>query len=143
MPARSVIQIVTNTAIVNSVLAQVTRDLIVLAVEFGVDINDPQNLIEDSMLSSLKINRTTAPADLILVYKIGDEWPEVPTTDALVVKRDLKPSEAEIRIDGEPSVGFYLPEKGYWGPNRTLQMLNRAYPRGNGIANPLVTLLWG
>ncbi len=140
-PERNSVLIVTNMAIESSVLAQITRDLMVLNAEFGVSVYDPEGLVPDSLLRTLGVERSNAAPVLQLVYRMGETWPTY-DPDLQSVLRDLTPDPVDVNIDGRGQVGYYLKPQGRFGPNRTELMLNRAYPRGFG-GGSMVTLLWG
>lgn len=133
--------IVVDCAITNDLLAQVTRDLLVLKAEFDVDLYDPERKVPASLLSTLKVSYTDKAPDLHLVYKVGEEWPAAP--DGVVVKRDLCPSSLETKFDADPKIGYYLKPQGRDIPSLAEQYLNRAYPKGTGIVNPMIVMLWG
>ena len=141
----NVIRILSDSDIRDSILAQVTRDLMVLSLEFYISINDPDSLVPKTLLTELGIDVVDQEPDLWLVYKLGDVWPEPPQTEdsAKQVKRDLKPTSIDLKLDGNGQVGYYLKPQGRDGPNRTEMFLNRAHPMGRGNMNPLITLFWG
>lgn len=128
--------------ITDDVQAQMVRDLLILSGEWDIFVSDPGSILEDALLDQLGLSRDPSPPTLMLVYKTGDIWPTV-ETDVPVVKRDLKPDDCAPTLDGREQVGYYLAEQGRDGANRTEQFLNRAYPKGKGLVNPLVTLTWG
>lgn len=138
----NVVTIISDVAVNRSMMAQLTRDLMVLNAEFGVAVHDPKMVVPDSLLSRLGIERTEDLPVLQLVYKSGDEWPEY-DLDKPAVQRDLKPDHVDMTIDGRGQVGYYLKPQGRDGPNRTELNLNRAYPKGAGANTSMITLLWG
>ena len=126
-----------------NVEVQLTRDLMILLGEWDLALWDPKKVFSESILQQLGIRRAGGSnIALCISYKTGDEWPETPT-DVPVVERDLKPNDRGGMLDSREHVGFYLTPQGKGVTNRAEFYLNRAHPRGKGVANPLVTLLWG
>ena len=123
----------------SQVQCQITRDLMTLHGEFDVEVNTNDHAVQQ-WLGSLQIPPTTAQPDLYLVYRVKD-WPAVPA-GAEIVKRDLKPRSADISIDPNPKIGYFLKDQGRPGANRTEQYLNRQAPRGKGITDPAVIMMW-
>lgn len=125
-----------------AVKTQVVRDFIMLASEFSdLACYDVSGKMDTSYLDQLGVPLTTVPPVLYVVYKTGDGWPETPP-GVPRVERDLKPSTISQQLSGEPSVGYFLPPQGRNGPNLTERYLNRSAPKGKGVVNPLVLLLW-
>lgn len=126
----------------DDVQAQLVRDLLILLGTWDVVISDPDMMLTDELLSQLGVVRSGDAPTLQLVYKVGNSWPEtisgIPT-----VKRDLRPDSIGPCLNGEDHVGYYLKPQGRESSNRTEQYLNRAYPKGKGVVNPLVTMTWG
>jgi hypothetical protein len=124
------------------VKAQVVRDLIILSAQWDLVVNADPEFADDRMLEKLGIDRSDAPPTIMVIYKAGDKWPET-ELDCPVVKRDLKPAASAGRLDGDPHVGYYLRPQGRDGANLTEMYLNRAYPKGKGVVNPMISLIWG
>jgi len=125
----------------DDVLAQIVRDLLILQGGWDFDVNDVSKEISPGWIASLGLGETLTSPDLYVVYKVGDTWPEVPN-GSQCVKRDLKVTDAGIGLDPGPKVGYYLKPQGRTGSNLTERYLNRAYPKGRGVIDPLVMLLW-
>lgn len=126
----------------DDVQAQVVRDLLILLGDWDLSVSDPSCVLTDELLNQLGVTRSEAPATLMLVYKVGQKWPEL-NTSVPTVKRDLHPDYGGQGLDCNPHIGYYLKDQGRDGANRTEQYLNRAYPKGKGLVNPVVTLIWG
>jgi hypothetical protein len=128
----------------DDVQAQLVRDLIILLGDWDFSVSDPNMVLNQPLLDQLGVVRADANAQptLVLVYKVGPNWPEVKLSIPQV-KRDLSPEDNGQVLDCNPHVGYYLNEQGREGANRTEQYLNRAYPKGKGLVNPMVTLIWG
>ena len=125
------------------VQAQLTRDLLVLKGSWDISIWDPKNLVPDALLQQLDVERTgSSQVDLCILYKTRDSWPQAPSKCTLV-ERDLCPADKGPRLDTDPQVGYFLRPQGKGMTNRTEYYLNRAYPKGKGIVNPMLMLLWG
>lgn len=121
---------------------QILRDLMTLKAEFPIAVNDMGRRISPGLLEEAEIDETSDPPVLNLVYKVGPEWPYF-DPDLQAVKRDLQVKECAPRLDPTPKPGYYLREQGRPGANLTELYLNRSAPRGNGLADALVVLLWG
>lgn len=126
----------------DNVRTQLVRDMLILLGTWQFKVSDPQAVLTDSLLSHLGLERTTDKPTILLVYKTTQVWPKTPYSTPSV-RRDLQPSDVEIGLDPTPAVGYYLKEQGRDGANRTEQYLNRMHPKGKGIVNPLVQLMWG
>lgn len=126
----------------DNVRSQLVRDLLILRGEWEFDVSDPQGVLTDDFLEKLDLVRSREKPTLVIVYKTGKDWPKV-SYSIPKVERDLEPTSEEISIDPNPGVGYYLKEQGRDGANRTEQYLNRMYPRGKGVTNPLVLMQWG
>jgi hypothetical protein len=122
--------------------AQLVRDLMLLSGRWDVALIDEKHEFSDEILNLLELHRAAGKPDFCLLYKTTDEWPEAPD-GCPVFERDLCPTEEDKRIHLDPKVGFYLRPQGKGVTNRTEFYLNRARPRGQGVVNPLVTLLFG
>ena len=126
-----------------NVEVQLTRGLMVLLGKWKLALWDPKKLFKDEILEQLGVPRAGgSDIKLCISYKTRDTWPETPT-DVPVVERDLKPNTRGGMLDTNEHVGFYLTPQGKGVTNRTEFYLNRAHPRGQGVVNPMVTLLWG
>lgn len=121
---------------------QVLRDLWVLTRQWPIAINDYQGRISDELLRLSNVETTDEPASLNLVYKVGPEWPYA-DPDVQQVRRDLELKVKETRLNPNAEVGYYLREQGRDGANLTELYLNRTAPRGNGLSDAMVVLLWG
>lgn len=126
----------------SDVEVQVLRDLMILQETFkDVWVNDPAGQMDDQMLARIGVSRTTDPPALIINYKVGDTF--LPTDPNMeVVERDLNPPRGGPMLDGDERMGYYLRPQGRDCTNFTEMYLNRAYPRGNGVTDPLVVYLW-
>ncbi len=131
-------------AISPNVQAQILRDLLVLSSEFDGDfvVNDTKGMVTPQLLDDLNLSTSASPPSLAIRYKTGDKWPEVPM-GIEVVDRDLQPQTAPANIDGTERVGYYLKPQGRDGASLTERYLNRSYPRGRGIVDPFIVLMWG
>jgi hypothetical protein len=127
-----------------SIQAQILRDLLTLSVQFGAfSVNDTGGMVPKAMLEDLGLTKDGGPPELCIRYKTGEDWPETPRK-VETVDRDLNPGTAEIRLhDQENNPGYYLRPQGRDGANLTDRYLNRSAPTGQGIASPLIMLLWG
>ncbi len=126
----------------DSVKTQVVRDFLMLSAEFSdLAYNDAGGSMDKSYMEQLGIPATDDPPVLYVVYKTEDAWPQTPG-NVPRVERDLRPDDVGPRLDGSPSVGYYLKPQGRSGANLTERYLNRSAPRGKGVVNPLVLLLW-
>jgi hypothetical protein len=126
-----------------SVEAQVTRDFLLLSGEFSdLAYFDQKGEMSASLMEELGIPKTDALPNLYVVYKTGEKWPY---TDPGItrVERDLKPEVKGPLLDCNPQVGYFLKPQGRSGANLTERYLNRSYPRGRGVVNPLMLLVWG
>lgn len=127
-----------------AVKVHITRDFLLLAGEFtGLAYLDPAGQVDQALMEKLGVERAPADTEPImnLVYKVVD-WPEV---DEVVptVKRDLSPQVNIQRvIQQDNNMGHPLKPQGRPGANLTERYLNRSYPKGRGVHNPLVLLLW-
>jgi len=121
---------------------QICRDLMLLKGEFpDLSVHDPAGKMDEAMLSAVGVPATLDEAQTVIVYKTGPDWPEVdPNID--VIERDLCPGDGAPKLDGDERPGYYLRPQGRDGANLTDVYLNRSYPRGNGVTDPLVILLW-
>jgi hypothetical protein len=128
----------------SNVQAQILRDLLVLSAEFDGDfvVNDTQGMVPKELLEDLHLSTTSSPPSLAVRYKTGEEWPKVPM-GIEVVDRDLQPKTAPANIDTSEHVGYYLKPQGRDGASLTERYLNRSYPRGRGIVDPFIVLMWG
>jgi hypothetical protein len=126
----------------DNVRSQLVRDLMILKGTWDFAVSDPEAMLTDDFLSKLDLVRTQEKPTLLLVYKTTKDWPKFPYSIP-TVKRDLEPSSAEIMLDPNPHVGYYLKDQGRDGANRTEQYLNRMHPSGKGIINPMVQMIWG
>lgn len=127
----------------DDVQAQLIRDLLILSGNWDVALWDPKNLVDQSLLDQLAIEKAGgSKISLCILYKTGDDWPEAPSDVGTTVERDLKPDDTSPGLRKD-SVGFFLRPQGRGETNRTQHYLNRAYPKGKGIVNPLVQTMWG
>lgn len=124
---------------------QILRDLMALSEKWPVMLHDEKDQMSPEMLNLANIDVSSDPPMLVIVYKDGDEWPDIPEPYAVlpVIKRDLKPEELRTALDPNPKAGYYLREQGRDGANLTEMYLNRQHPRGNGVSDALIVLLWG
>jgi len=122
---------------------QILRDLIALSAEFGPDfsVNDRGGMVPKEMLEDLHLRTDNSPPDLAIRYKVGDTWPKVPT-GIEIVDRNLTPDVSRIVLEQDAGDPNYLKPQGREGANLTERYLNRTYPRGKGIVDPIVMLLW-
>jgi hypothetical protein len=94
-----------------------------------------------SIAQALDIEISNQRPELFIVYRV-EAWPKIPL-NVKCVKRDLKVSKADIGIDPNPKIGYFLGEQGRNGANMTERYLNRNAPRGKGLADPMIVLVWG
>lgn len=126
----------------DSVKTQIVRDFLMLSGEFSdLAYHDPAGSLDKTYMDELGIPATDDPPVLYVVYKTEDAWPKTPP-NVPRVERDLKPANAGTSLSGEPAPGYYLKPQGRSGANLTERYLNRSAPRGKGVVNPLVLLLW-
>ena len=123
------------------VQAQIVRDLLILLGQWEVAVYDPANQIDQSFLDQLYVEKTSQKPDMYLAYKTGEKWPKTPL-GVEVVKRDLNPEDVGIELDLEPKTGHYIREQGRDGASLTERYLGRSHPKGNGVTDPLVVMLW-
>lgn len=131
-----------------NVTAQIVRDFLVLSNEFpGLQYLDPNGQVDKSLMQALHIELApqSKPVNLYVVYKCGKEYPDVPENEIRKVYRDLSPDDVRTKItQNDPDkIGYYLKPQGRTGANLTERYLNRAYPKGRGVTDPLVLLMWG
>lgn len=124
------------------VKAQITRDLIILNADWDFDLVDPAGKLDIGLLDMLNIKTTVELPTIYLVYKTGEKWPDSPL-GVQRVERDMCPSNANTGLDPSERVGYYLKPQGRDGANLTERYLHRSYPRGRGIVDPFVLMLWG
>ena len=130
-----------------SVYAQIVRDFLCLASEFpGLKYSDPAGQMNKSIMEDLGIDNA-GPNDvptLNIVYKVGTEYPEYDER-IRTVRRDLCPHDTapSLTQNDDNKVGYYLKPQGRAGANLTERYLNRSYPKGRGVTNPLVLMMWG
>jgi len=126
----------------DAVELQVLRDLMILTGEWkDIWVNDPAGQMDEQMLAQIGVSKTRDQPTIVINYKVGPEFKHV-DTDRIVVERDLAPRDEAPRLDGDPGIGYYLKPQGRDGANLTELYLNRSHPRGNGVVDPIVTLLW-
>lgn len=125
------------------VQVQVVRDLLILAGQWDIQVNDQGKMLPNELLDQLQCKSTEDKPDLYVVYKTTEEWPKYPNEGVEVVKRDMKPDDASIGLDPNPRVGYFLKPQGRGYTNRTEMYLNRRHPQGKGVINPWVSLIWG
>ncbi len=121
---------------------QILRDVLMLKTEFNIAVNDLGRKVSPGLLDEAEIAQTDAPPVLNLVYKVIEEWPYY-DPNIQVVKRDLQVKTCSPRLDHKPRPGYYLREQGRDGANLTELYLHRTAPRGNGLSDALVVLMWG
>ena len=126
----------------STVEVQIVRDLLVLGGQWDIAVNDLGGKVDPKLFSEMGIPQVTSPIELCIVYKFGKDWPEHPE-GVETVERDLHVSDVEVGLDPEVKIGYYLKPQGRDGANLTERYLNRSYPRGRGIIDPLVTMMWG
>ena len=90
-PKRNVVLIVYDR-MNDSVKAQIVRDFLILAGSFAVSFEDEQGLMDAGILDAIGVTKAIpkSPISLIIVYKVGSEWPEYDRTTTHV-ERDLSP----------------------------------------------------
>ena len=125
----------------SQIQCQIVRDLMILKGKWeDIELNS-QDLTTISIAQSLDIPITSQPPIMYIVYRVKD-WPRVPA-GVKRVNRDLKVTEADIGLDPNPKIGYYLPQQGRDGANLTERYLNRNAPRGKGLVDPMLMLIWG
>jgi len=126
----------------DDVKAQIVRDLLILNGRWDVAARDVTGNFDMSVLAGIGVAvETEKLPELYVVYKTGKEWPKSPT-GIPAVNRDMCPDTTTDTLDFNEKVGYYLKPQGRDGANLTEMYLNRAYPKGNGVVDPLVVLLW-
>ena len=122
---------------------QILRDLVLLDLEFdgAFTVYDDKGLVPKEVFDSLNIRKDGSPPELAVRYKVGEAWPKVPR-GVEVVDRDLTPKQSESNIDPNVKPGYYLREQGRTGSSLTERYLSRSAPRGKGVVDNLVLLLW-
>lgn len=126
----------------DQVQLQILRDLMLLARSWEFCIYDPDRKINPAVLDAAGLVLTEAAPKLFLVYKTGPTWPSVPE-GVSTVRRDLMPHPADLKIDPNPHVGYFLKEQGRDSANLTERYLGRSAPRGIGFSNFMVQYHWG
>ena len=131
----------------SQVQAQIVRDLLVMAGEWEVGVNmqdlpDADQNILAPFLEELGVPKSFGQAELYMVYKTGEDWPQHPS-DCPTVERDLAPQASEMTLSGEPHIGYFLKPQGRDGANLTERYLNRSYPKGRGYIDPILIGIWG
>lgn len=121
---------------------QVLRDVITLSQKWNIAVNDAGGNVNLELLRLSGVELTDDEPVLYLVYKTGEEWP-YSEPGVQVVRRDLQIKKADTHMNPNPEVGYFLRPQGRDGANLTELYLNRTAPRGNGLSNALVVLLWG
>jgi hypothetical protein len=121
---------------------QILRDLWVLQQKWDLAVRDYGGRVSSELLRLSNLETTEDEAGLNLVYKTGEEWPYA-DPDVQQVRRDLEVKEADIGLDPNPKIGYYLRPQGRDGANLTELYLNRTAPRGNGLSDALIVYLWG
>ena len=128
-----------------AVESQITRDLIALrnsapSESFAAicDKDDATSLLDAFGIPLFP----TGAADLCVVYKVGEHWPEHPSEmEVTIVERDLHVSDSSIKVNGDAPMGYYMPQQGR--PIRNQVDLSRRGPQGKGLVDPAVLLTWG
>ena len=126
----------------DNVQAQLVRDIMLLQRTWDIALWDPKSLVPDSLLEKLNVQRAGGTVALCINYKTGKDWPDVPT-GVPVVERDMAPEDMSSDLLLDPLSGPTLAPQGKGTINRTEYYLNRAYPKGQGVVNPYVTMQWG
>ncbi len=126
----------------DQVQLQILRDLILLARSWELCIYDPGHEIDPALIDASGLTLTDAAPKLFLIYKTGQTWPSAPD-GVVTVKRDLMPHPADLKIDPNPHVGYFLAQQGRDGANLTERYLGRSAPRGMGLSNFMVQYHWG
>lgn len=126
----------------SSVELQILRDLTTIAQQWPIEVTDNGGRLDLGLLRHAGLTITREPAVLNLVYKTGDEWPYV-DPEVQAVYRDLQVKKTAPNIGKSSEVGYYLRPQGRDGANLTELYLNRTAPRGNGLSDAMVVLLWG
>lgn len=122
--------------------ANIMRDLLILNAKFPLEVNDYGHQIDPAYLDEAQIERSGEPPVLNIVYRTEREWP-YSDPGVPVIKRDLFQPVAKPNVDPNPKPGYALREQGRDGANLTELFLNRTAPRGNGLSDAFVVLLWG
>ena len=123
----------------SQVQGQIVRDL--LALKSYDPFVNTKDIELYGLLDALGIAKTDQPPSLKIIYRVTN-WP-APMPTGTLVKRDLKPSPLETKIDPNPQIGYYLTEQGRSGANLTERYLNKNAPRGRGIVDPMILQVWG
>lgn len=129
-----------------SVESQIARDLIAIRdayprEEFEVQATSmgPQKLLQALGVAMV----TEGEPSLYVVYKTTEFWPDHPNEDEnTVICRDLYVSSVEPSLSQGVHPGYYVPtEQGR--PIREQNPLHKVAPRGKGIIDPAILMLWG
>jgi len=131
--------------------SQITRDVIALtslaakrnADEEIVIVSDSDKA--DKVIDALGVRRVPLLhlARIWLVYKTGEEWPEVPETARHIIQRDMqvRVKRPNMRVnDNLQGDGYYLPPQGRPRPDK-IQMIRPA-PNGYSPVDPALIILW-
>lgn len=131
-------------AMTEEVRIGITRDFLLLAGSFkNLAYLDPDGQMDQALMEKLGID--VAPSDAVPVLNIlykTNVWLRVDPS-IRTVKRDLAPKNLNQKIYEQPNnPGYVLKPQGRPGANMTELYLNRPYPKGTGVKDPLVLLLW-
>ena len=130
-----------------NVRAQIVRDFLCLASEFpGLKYYDRAGQVNKSLMEELGIDNASKDDVPVLniVYKAGTDYPDY-DDEINTVRRDLCPHDTapSLTQNDDTKIGYYLRPQGRAGANLTERYLNRSYPKGKGVTNPLVLMMWG
>lgn len=138
--------LVFDPAQVNLVEPQVMRDLLALRGTGRLLSVLPSSLDWLVQGCGCQVEKGGSEAKLYIIYKTGDAWPEIETPEtAKVVKRDLVSPVLNQKLRADPGIPGYFQLKplGRVGRNLTQYYLNKQAPRGKGVIDPAILMLWG
>ena len=129
-----------------AVEAQIARDLIAVRdayprdhFEVKASCSGPKRL-----LAALGVDLVIeGKPSLFVVYKTSEFWPEYPDEEThTVICRDLYVSSVEPSLSQGVQPGYHVPNQ-QGRPIREQNPLNRVAPKGKGVVDPAILLLWG
>lgn len=125
--------------------SQIARDMIALKSSYPRDTfacvcstEQPNRVLQSFGIPIF----TVGEADMVIVYKSTEFWPEHPSEeDNTVVLRDMYCGQVDVTLDGTPRVSYVPPAQGRPTPNRV--KYGQAAPVGVGYVDPALLMMWG